>query len=150
MIGKSIFLFLVWLGLTSSLDPQELIVGVVVSLFVAKYFTEDSSECILKVLPKYVRFVPVFLKALIQANIDVAKIVLSPKLPTNTGIVKLKTSLQSDHDKLLLANAITLTPGTITLDLDGEDIYIHVLDLHTLDREVLQKEIIDDWEKYIK
>jgi multicomponent Na+:H+ antiporter subunit E len=149
MIGKSILLFLVWLGLTSSLDSQELIVGIGVSLFIAKYFTADSSECILKVLPKYFRFIPVFLKGLIQSNIDVAKIVLDPKLPTNTGIIKLKTSLKSDHDKLLLANAITLTPGTITLDLEGEDVYIHVLDLKTLDKVQLQTEIIDDWERYI-
>ena len=150
MIGKTILLFLVWVGLTSSLDLQELFVGAIVSFVIAKYFTKDSDECILSAIPRYLRFIPVFIKALVQANIDVAKIVLSPKLPTNTGIVKLHTSLERDYDKLLLANAITLTPGTITLDLDGEDLYVHVLNLKTLDRAVLQKEIIDDWEKYIK
>ena len=81
-----------------------------------------------------------------QSNIEVAKIVLTPKMPINTGIVELKTTLTNEQDKLLLANAITLTPGTITPELEGDSLYVHVLNLKSLDRDVLQKEIIDDIE----
>jgi len=80
----------------------------------------------------------------------VAKIVLNPKLPINTRIVKLKTILKSDSDKLLLANAITLTPGTITLELDGEDLYVHVLNITNENKEVLQQEIVNELEKGLK
>jgi len=95
----------------------------------------------------YIRFIPVFLKNLVKSNIEVAKIVLTPELPTNTGIVKLKTKLTNDHDKLLLANAITLTPGTITLELNNDELYVHVLSIKSLDRAILQREIVDEMER---
>jgi multicomponent Na+:H+ antiporter subunit E len=147
MIVKFILLFLVWIGLTNSLEPQELIVGAVVALVVAKYFTKDEEVDLGKSLITYIKFTPIFLKNLVKSNIEVAKIVLSPSLPINTGIVKLKTKLTNDHDKLLLANAITLTPGTITLELDDNELYVHVLNLDSLDRDVLQKEIVDEMER---
>lgn len=64
--------------------------------------------------------------------------------------MKLKTILKSDSDKLLLANAITLTPGTITLELDGEDLYVHVLNITNENKEVLQQEIVNELEKGLK
>ena len=146
MLGKFILLFLVWIGLTNSLDLQELGVGFVIALGVAYFFGGSETLHLGRVMVKYLKFTPVFIKALVQANIEVAKIVLTPKLPINPGIVKLKTTLKNDYDKLVLANAITLTPGTITIDLRGEDIYIHVLNLKTTDKETLQREIIDSFE----
>ena len=149
MVGKFILLFLVWVGLTNSLDIQELIVGAVVAFVVAKFFTKDEELNLKNTILKYIKFAPIFIKSLIKSNIEVAKIVLSPNLPINTGIVKLKTSLKTNHDKLLLANAITLTPGTITIELDRDDLYIHVLNIENEDRAVLQREIIDGLESRI-
>ncbi len=146
MLGKFILLFLVWIGLTNSLDIQELSVGFLLSLGVAYLFGGRETLHLGRIIVKYLKFAPIFIKALIQANIEVAKIVLTPKLPINPGIVKLKTTLKNDYDKLILANAITLTPGTITIDLQDENIYIHVLNLKTTDKETLQKEIIDSFE----
>ena len=151
MLGKFILLFLVWIGLTNSLDIQELLVGAIISFIIARFFTQADKKIDLKdIVLKYIKFIPIFLKNLIQSNIEVAKIVLNPKLPINTGIVKLKTTLKSDYDKLILANAITLTPGTITMELEGEDLYVHVLDIKTLDRDTLQKEIVDELEAGLK
>ena len=147
MIQKFILLFLVWIGLTNSLDTQELIVGAVVAFVVAKFFTKDEKIDIGRLVIVYIKFLPIFLKNLVKSNIEVAKIVLTPELPINTGIVKLKTKLTNDHDKLLLANAITLTPGTITIELDNDDLYIHVLNMNSLDRAILQREIVDDMER---
>ncbi|HIP61873.1 MAG TPA: sodium:proton antiporter [Sulfurovum sp.] len=146
MFGKFILLFLVWIGLTNSLAAQELFVGALVSFGIAYLFGSSQKLHLGTIIIKYSKFAPTFIKSLIQSNIEVAKIVLSPSLPINPGIVKLKTTLKNDYDKLLLANAITLTPGTITIDLRGEDIYIHVLNLKTTDKETLQKEIIDSFE----
>ena len=150
MIGKFILLFLVWIGLTNSLDVQELLVGAMVAFVVAKYFTKDSKMSLRGLTIKYLKFTPIFVKNLVQSNIEVAKIVLNPKLPINTGVVKLKTKLTNDHDKLILANAITLTPGTITLELDNNELYVHVLNMDSLDRDVLQKEIVDGLERAIQ
>jgi multicomponent Na+:H+ antiporter subunit E len=146
VIGKFILLFLVWIGLTNSLEIQELIVGAVVALIVTKYFTKDKRVHLGRLLITYLRFTPIFLKNLVKSNIEVAKIVLSPSLPINTGVVKLKTLLTNEHDKLLLANAITLTPGTITLELDDNTLYIHLLNVNSLDRDILQKEIVGELE----
>ena len=147
MLGKFILLFLVWLGLTNSLEIQELVVGAIIAFVVARYFTKNIDVDLKEMALKYIRFTPIFFKSLIKSNIEVAKIVLSPKMPINTGIVKLKTSLESDHDKLVLANSITLTPGTITLELDGDDLYVHILNMKITDREILQREITDGVEE---
>lgn len=150
MLGKFILLFLVWIGLTNSLDIQELIVGAVVAFVIARFFTPNVEFNLKELIIKYIKFIPIFLKNLVQSNIAVAKIVLNPKLPINTGIVKLKTSLQNDQDKLILANAITLTPGTITVELRNSDLFIHILNMDSLDRDVLQQEIVEELERGLK
>ena len=149
MLAKMILLFIVWIGLTNSLEIGELIVGLAVSFLVARFFTSNIELHLGKLALKYIKFLPTFFKNLIQSNIAVAKIVLNPKLPINTGIVKLKTNLKNDYDKLILANAITLTPGTITVELREEELFIHVLNMSSLDRDILQQEIIDGLENAI-
>ena len=96
MLGKFILLFLVWIGLTNSLDLQELSVGFILSLGVAYFFGGNETLHLGKVTVKYLKFAPTFIKALIQSNIEVARIVLTPKLSVNPGIVKLKTTLKND------------------------------------------------------
>ena len=150
MIVKFILLFLVWIGLTNSLDIQELMVGAVVAFVVAKFFTKDEKMDFKRLLITYIKFTPIFLKKLIESNIEVAKIVLSPKLSINTGVVKFKTKLTSDHDKLLLANAITLTPGTITLELEDDTLYVHLLNIESSDRDILQQSVVEELERGIR
>ena len=150
MLGKFILLFLVWIGLTNSLNIQELIVGAIVSFIIAKFFTPNRAFNLKDLVIKYIRFIPIFLKNLIESNIVVAKIVLNPKLPINTGIVKLKTDLTNEHDRLILANAITLTPGTITVELRDSELFIHVLNLDGFDRAKLQNSIVGELERGLK
>jgi multicomponent Na+:H+ antiporter subunit E len=71
---------------------------------------------------------------LIKANFDVAYRVLHPRLPINPGLVKIKTGLKSEVSKTFLANSITLTPGTMTVDIKGDELYIHWIDVK--EREV--------------
>jgi len=71
----------------------------------------------------------VFIWKLILANLDVARRVLSPKIPLNPGIVKVKTDLKGDLGKLTLANSITLTPGTLSIDVVDDYIYVHTVDV---------------------
>jgi len=74
-------------------------------------------------------YIPVFIWKLILANLDVARRVLSPKIPLNPGIVKVKTDLKGDLGKLTLANSITLTPGTLSIDVVDDYIYVHTVDV---------------------
>lgn len=92
----------------------------------------------------------VFIKAVIQSNLDVAFRVLKPRLPINPGIVKVKTTLKSSLGRLILANSITLTPGTITVDIDGEDLYIHWIDVTSGDVDEATGKIVSQFEKYLE
>jgi multicomponent Na+:H+ antiporter subunit E len=91
----------------------------------------------------------VFITALIKANFHVAKIVLSPKLPINPGIVEFETNLKSDFAKMVLANSITLTPGTFTVDIVENRYYIHWLEVSATDEESVYKEIAESFEKIL-
>ncbi len=73
-------------------------------------------------------FIAIFSRALVLSTIDVARRVIDPKLPLRPAIVVIHLRLQQPGAKLLLANAITLTPGTLSMDLRGQDLYIHWLD----------------------
>jgi multicomponent Na+:H+ antiporter subunit E len=76
-------------------------------------------------------YIPALLWEIIKSNLDVAYRVLHPKMPINPGIVRVPVSLQSDYGKTLLANSITLTPGTLTLDVLGSNFYVHWLNIQT-------------------
>ena len=84
-------------------------------------------------LIKFVIFFPIYLlvvlKEMVKANIDVALRVINPSLPINPGIVEFKTSLKSNALKFILANSITLTPGTLTVDVKGDSFFVHWIDV---------------------
>ena len=128
-----------WLLLTN-FSYSELIVGILVSIAVAGVFKEyhgikfDGKLPIRLVLYIFV-YLPVFIVEMIKANIDVAARVLNPKLPLNPGFVKVKTALKSPMARLFLANSITLTPGTLTLEGKEDALYIHWIDVKTLEKK---------------
>ncbi|WP_461863852.1 Na+/H+ antiporter subunit E [Thermococcus sp.] len=150
-----IVLFIIWLFLTSSLDVQELEIGFVMSLIVAAFSYELFTTNGLRNLhPKRIAYaaayIPYFLWAMIMANLDVAYRVLHPKRPINPGIVECKTVLKSDVGKLSLANSITLTPGTITLDVMGDRYFIHWIDVKDSTVEGASENITRPFEKFLK
>jgi len=143
MISKIIsFLIslLVWCGLSWPLDTQDLVIGAAASLFVA-YMTADLAVHLggrkdaakygpvynLKRVLWFLCYIAVFLWECVKANIDVAYRVLHPDLPIRPGTVKVKTNLKSDMGLTLLANSVTLTPGTTSVDIDREKgvLYVH-------------------------
>lgn len=148
-------LFIVWLGFTTSLDPQELITGAVVSFLIAivafKTFTDYGLSFFHpKKIFNILKFIFVFIIALLKSNLDVALRVINPKLPINPGIVTYKTKLKSDTAKVFLANAITLTPGTLSIDVIGDEFYIHWIDVVSDDPEIIFNEIGADFERILK
>ena len=144
-------MFIVWLGFTTSLDSQELVTGLIVSLAVALLTAKYNNCCGMEILhPKriflIIKYFFVFMVALFKANIDVAKRVLSPSLPINPGIVEFETKLTNEFAKMILANSITLTPGTISVDMVDNRYYIHWIDVTTEVPEEAHRIIAKDFE----
>jgi len=146
---------ILWLLLTFKATLPNLIVGVVVSLITSLIFGKYYIRNVYKFLEPqryfwlFVYFF-VFLWACLKANIDVAYRVLHPAMPIKPGIVKVRTELKSDFARALLANSITMTPGTISVDIIGDDLYIHWIFVHSEDPEVYTSLILGQFEKYIK
>ena len=152
-----ILAFIVWMGLVWPPDWQHIAVGVVVALIVAA-ITGDlfiSRPHILKHPSRYfwfICYVSVFLWECFKANIDVAYRVIHPFVPINPGIVKVKTRLKTDTALTFLANSITLTPGTLTIDIDKENgfLYIHWIDVRTKDIDKATEIIVKPFERILE
>ncbi|MBU0711370.1 Na+/H+ antiporter subunit E [bacterium] len=149
-----LFLLLFWVLLTS-IDSQELIAGGVIVILLTLVFSRKAAvfgdfQITFKSLIYSIAYIFVFLAALVRSNLDVAFRVLSPKLPINPGIVKVKTSLNSKTGRLVLANSITLTPGTLTVETKGDHFYIHWIDVSTQDVDLASQEIVSKFEKYLE
>jgi len=148
--------FLIWLALTHIKDIQEVIAGLVVAIIVSMIvgeflITTEKSEHIIKRFFSAILYLFKFLWEMIKANFHVAYIVLNPNLPINPGIVKIKTNLTKDSAITVLTNSITLTPGTLTVDVNPEtkEIYIHWIDVLSTDVEESTKLIGDRFEKLL-
>jgi multicomponent Na+:H+ antiporter subunit E len=125
-----VFAFLFWLALTWSFDTASIVTGGVVSAALAFLLVGVGlDEAPLLLWPQRLlwafAYVPVLLLYVVRANLDVAYRVLHPALPIRPGIVRARTSLKTPAGRVLLANSITLTPGTLSVDMQGDVLYIH-------------------------
>jgi len=149
-----VFLMIFWLLLTG-LEIQELAAGLIVSLlitlFLAKKITVfEDVKITFRSLYYGLAYIFVFLFELVRSNFDVAFRVLHPKLPINPGIVKVKTKLRSKLGRIILANSITLTPGTLTVEIKDDFFYIHWIDVTAKDIDRSTEIIIQKFEKYLE
>ena len=154
-IALFILAFIFWLLLTFNIDISNIIVGIVASLITAfvfgKYFIKD-------VIPflqpqRYfwlIIYLFIFTWECIKANFYVAYLVLHPAMPIKPGIVKVKMGLKTNIAKTMLANSITMTPGTITVDIVNDEIYVHWIYVSSEDPEEYSQKISGRFEKYIK
>ncbi|BDU50735.1 Na+/H+ antiporter subunit E [Haliovirga abyssi] len=152
-ISTFVLLWLIWIVATG-ISIQEIVVGGIASLIVAAVIYKQVSysfgvDSIVKIFKFVFVYIPVFIYQMILSNLDVAYRVLSPSLPINPGFVKIKTSLKGEVGKLALANSITLTPGTLTLDVDDENIYIHWIDVKGSGSKEYQENISQTFEKVL-
>ena len=70
-------------------------------------------------------------------------------MPINPGIVKVKTNLKTDIGRTMLANSITLTPGTLTVEINDDVLYIHWINVQTEDVEKASELIVKKFEKFL-
>lgn len=148
-------LMLFWLMLSGTLTADVLLVGAVVSLLIAllypnglSFFTE------FRFTPAAIvagfRYYGYFFKELFKSNLTLAGIVLSPSLPIAPAIVKVRTKLKSRMGRLMLANSITLTPGTLSVELEGEWLYVHCVSVGATEVEAATAEIVSSFESYLE
>ncbi|NPV88816.1 Na+/H+ antiporter subunit E [Coprothermobacteraceae bacterium] len=143
------FSMIFWLLFTWSLDLQEVLFGLVLT-FLVTVFTHDlwSETKLARVVnplnwPVVIAYFLVLLWEMIKANVDLAWRTLHPKLPIYPGIVEVEADLPSDEAYTLVANSITLTPGTISVDVDKENkrMFIHWVHVDTEDPKEAAKTI---------
>ena len=154
-ISTSIITFLVWIAVTWSFDPGSLIIGAVASFLAAWALRRiELPEVPLLVMPQRLfwalLYVPVLFWHVVKANFDVAYRVLHPALPIRPGIVKARTSLKAPTGRVLLANSITLTPGTLSVDLVDDVLYIHRIHVPESDADGETERSLEGFEKYIR
>lgn len=145
-----------WMLLAGSIQPPELAAGALVSLAAVVVFRRnlvllDGIRLVPAAPLSLLRYLAAFLVALLRANLDMARRVLSPSLPLNPAIVQVRTSLRSPLGRLMLANSITLTPGTLTVDVEDDVLHIHWIDTGAADDlEARSAAIAADFERHLQ
>ncbi len=125
-----------WVMLFWSVDLVVLGVGALFALIIGTFLGDIYPDRLHKVLSLrrwlfLLIYLPYFFYYCLRANLDVAVRVLHPDVPIRPGIVKVRTTLTSEMANSFLANSITLTPGTLTVDIDGQDLYVHWINIDT-------------------
>ncbi|MBA3985178.1 MAG: Na+/H+ antiporter subunit E [Flavobacteriales bacterium] len=139
MKGKflsNILLTFVWVALTGSFAFLNFLFGFVISFAILWVITIDRGEAkYFKILPKVIAFIFFFLYELIKANIQVAYDVITPKFYMTPGIVRVPLDAETDMEITLLANLISLTPGTLSLDVSDDKKVLYVHSMYISDKE---------------
>ena len=146
---------IVWLLITWSLNYQNIIVGAIVSALVSLWFGDIFvKEGPIASLPRtflwLLYYIPLLIFEMVRANLDVAYRVINPKMPINPGIVKVKTDLKNDIALTALANSITLTPGTMTIDIEDGYLYIHWINVRATEIEEASRYISGRFERFLE
>ena len=139
-------LFIFWLLVSGESDVQHLVAGGLSALLVSWYWrsllrrVRDRDD----ILPHQLVFCPLSLGYLftllwriLKSNLNVARIVLDPRLPISPVVTRTQTCLKHDLIKVLFAHSITLTPGTLTMSLSGSSLVVHSLTEEAADADEL-------------
>lgn len=144
-------LVLFWLWLNNTLDPGHVVLGLLVGwalpLFTRRFWPEQERVArVWRLLP----FAAVVLADIVTANLRVARAVLSPADRLQPGFARVPLDLRSDVGIAVLANTVSLTPGTLSADLteDRRELLVHYLDER--DPEALVADIKRRYERRLR
>jgi multicomponent Na+:H+ antiporter subunit E len=136
----NVLLALVWSALMGNFDPPYLLFGFVLGYFILWLFQKPPrTQKYFREVPLVIEFGFFFLWEIVVSNIRLTITILSPRPQLRPAVVAVPLDLKSEVGIVLLANLITLTPGTLSLDISSNKhtLYVHIFDL-------------DDPEKYVK
>lgn len=126
--------FAVWMILNGKVTAEICIFGVLISAalfyFMCRYMEYSLKKELLlfRLIPLFIRYFGVLVKEIVKANVCVLKIILSPELQPEPTFVYFDTDFKTGLARVLLANSITLTPGTITVSVEDDRFCVHCLD----------------------
>jgi len=154
-IIEFLLILLLWFAFVWTLDIPNILAGLIIAFLVVWLFSDIFPLEIGKVLHPIrlfwlIVYLPVFTWHLVKSNLDVTYRVFHPEIPIRPGIVKVKTNLKSDIARTFLANSITLTPGTLTVDFIDDNLYIHWINIISDNPEIETKLIVSKFEKFLK
>jgi multicomponent Na+:H+ antiporter subunit E len=142
-----LILFSFWIILSGYFDTFHFGAGIIccaIVTFISADLLFQSTRTIASSAGTFIRFllfIPRLMVSILVANIDVAYRILHPKMPVDPGIITVETSFQDDVLRTTFANAMTLTPGTITVDVSGSTFIVHALM-----KEQSEKDLVIDQE----
>ena len=127
--------FILWLTLNGRATSEAVFVGIFVSVgldwFVRNALGLRSGpplSVLLRLLPDALLYAAILVWEIIKANFAIIRLVLAPRIEAEPCLVRMRTGLKSEAARVALANSITLTPGTLTVELRGDSLLVHALD----------------------
>jgi len=132
-IITALIMFAFWILLSGEYNPIMISSGIVSSLFVA-YLSHDlligKTDIRLNMIRiiKFVAYLPWLFWSIVLANIDLAYRTLHPKMPINPRTIRLKNNFRTEMGVVTLANSITLTPGSVTIDANKDEFVVHIIE----------------------
>jgi multicomponent Na+:H+ antiporter subunit E len=150
----SVLLTFLWFAANSSIAVEVLATGAFISVALAYVFTRTPGAWRdVRLSPErlyhFVLYTGVFLVELVRANLNMMRHVYSPRIRINPGIVRIRTKLETPVGRLALANSIALTPGSLVVDIDGDSLFIHWLDVKTTDPDEATQAIAAAFEEHL-
>jgi multicomponent Na+:H+ antiporter subunit E len=147
----NVMLSLTWAALLGEFTETNLVAGFVLGYFMlwVTQYVLGTSNYFTKVR-RILELIALFLKELVKANMRVAYSVLTPYDRMDPGIVAVPLDITSDAEITLLANMITLTPGTLSLDVSDDRRVLYVHGMHIRDIEAFRREIKEGFEKKVR
>ena len=122
-------LFVLWLLLSESFNALHMAVGFAAALLVALLRTDLRAERTYVIRWwRALLYIPWLFSRMLLSGIHVSYLILHPRLPIKPVLFRHRTDLGSDEAVLLIGNSITLTPGTVTVEADAEELIVHALD----------------------
>jgi len=145
---SNLLLSFIWVALTGTFTLEYFIFGFMLSYALMWIITTNRREDqYFKRGPKLVGFVFFFLYELVKANVQVAYDVMTPRYYMKPGIIRIPLHAKTDLEITLLANLISLTPGTLSLDVSDDKKVLYVHAMYVRDREVFVRSIKNGFEK---
>lgn len=135
----NVLIAVVWMFLSTSFTSQTFVIGYLIGIliiFVMRRYFKDRFY--LGWVWAALKLTLILLKELFLSNIAVLRIVLQPKMDIKPGIFAFPTDLRSDWEITLLANLITLTPGTLVVHVSDDQriLYVHAIDIDNVEEEI--------------
>lgn len=146
-----LLLTVIWFAANSSLAIESLVTGALISAVLAFIFVRSfPAWADIRLSPSrlvhFIRYTGVFVLEMVRANLNMLRYVYARRIDIDPGIVTIKTRLKTPIGRLALANSIALTPGSLVVDLDGDTLTIHLLDVQTTDPEEAARLISNPFE----